>query len=59
MDCPVGGISDCAELGFLSWSLVGFVIEGIMGNVFLERGGKLLTPKLARGVLRAELLESG
>lgn len=41
----------------------GFVTEGAIWNVFVERDGKLLTPPLARGVLpgvlRAELLESG
>lgn len=41
----------------------GFVTEGAIWNIFVERDGKLLTPKLARGVLpgvlRAELLESG
>ena len=41
----------------------GFVTEGAIWNVFVERDGTLLTPKLARGVLpgvlRAELLESG
>lgn len=41
----------------------GFVTEGAIWNVFVEREGKLLTPPLARGVLpgvlRAELLESG
>ncbi|WP_323801679.1 aminodeoxychorismate synthase component I [Parasphingorhabdus sp.] len=41
----------------------GFVTEGAIWNVFVERDGALLTPPLARGVLpgvlRAELLESG
>ena len=41
----------------------GFVTEGAIWNVFVERDGKLLTPPLGRGVLpgvlRAELLESG
>jgi len=41
----------------------GFITEGAIWNVFVERDGKLLTPPLARGVLpgvlRAELLESG
>jgi len=41
----------------------GFVTEGAIWNVFVERDGVLLTPPLARGVLpgvlRAELLESG
>jgi len=39
----------------------GYVTEGAIWNVFLERDGKLLTPKLARGllpgILRGELLE--
>lgn len=41
----------------------GYVTEGAIWNVFVERDGKLLTPPLARGVLpgvlRAELIESG
>ncbi len=41
----------------------GFVTEGAIWNVFVERDGKLLTPKLKRGVLpgvlRGELLERG
>ncbi|ATW05492.1 aminodeoxychorismate synthase, component I [Sphingorhabdus sp. YGSMI21] len=41
----------------------GYVTEGAIWNVFVERNGKLLTPPLGRGVLpgvlRAELLESG
>ncbi len=41
----------------------GFVTEGAIWNVFVERDGVLLTPPLGRGVLpgvlRAELLESG
>lgn len=41
----------------------GFVTEGSFTNVFVERGGRLLTPPLARallpGVLRAELIETG
>ena len=41
----------------------GFVTEGAIWNIFVERDGKLLTPKLERGVLpgvlRGELLESG
>ncbi|MEO9634036.1 MAG: aminodeoxychorismate synthase component I [Parasphingorhabdus sp.] len=41
----------------------GFITEGAIWNIFVERDGKLLTPPLARGVLpgvlRAELLESG
>jgi para-aminobenzoate synthetase / 4-amino-4-deoxychorismate lyase len=41
----------------------GFVTEGSFTNVFVERGGTLHTPPLARGllpgVLRAELIESG
>ncbi|MEQ8741907.1 aminodeoxychorismate synthase component I [Parasphingorhabdus sp.] len=41
----------------------GFVTEGAIWNVFVERDGVLLTPKLERGVLpgvlRAELLENG
>jgi len=41
----------------------GFVTEGAIWNIFVERDGVLLTPKLTRGVLpgvlRAELLDSG
>lgn len=41
----------------------GFVTEGSMTNIFVERGGKLLTPPaelgLLPGVLRAELIERG
>ena len=41
----------------------GFVTEGAIWNIFVERDGVLLTPPLVRGVLpgvlRAELLESG
>jgi para-aminobenzoate synthetase/4-amino-4-deoxychorismate lyase len=41
----------------------GFVTEGKIWNIFVERDGKLLTPPLERGVLpgvlRAELLENG
>lgn len=40
----------------------GMITEGSFTSVFVERGGKLLTPPLARGllpgVLRAELLET-
>ncbi|MEY2927625.1 MAG: hypothetical protein RL367_2102 [Pseudomonadota bacterium] len=41
----------------------GFLTEGSFTNLFVERGGVLLTPPLARGllpgVLRAELVETG
>ena len=41
----------------------GFITEGVIWNIFVESNGKLLTPKLSRGVLpgvfRAELLENG
>lgn len=41
----------------------GFVTEGAIWNIFVERDGRLLTPPLTRGVLpgvlRAELLASG
>jgi len=41
----------------------GYVTEGAIWNIFVERDGKLLTPPLSRGllpgILRAELLESG
>lgn len=41
----------------------GYLTEGAIWNIFVERDGKLLTPPLSRGVLpgilRRELLESG
>lgn len=41
----------------------GMITEGSFTNVFVEKGGRLLTPPLARGllpgVLREELLENG
>ncbi|HEY9090886.1 aminodeoxychorismate synthase component I [Parasphingorhabdus sp.] len=41
----------------------GYLTEGAIWNIFVERAGKLLTPPLSRGVLpgilRAELLASG
>jgi para-aminobenzoate synthetase / 4-amino-4-deoxychorismate lyase len=41
----------------------GFVTEGSFTNIFVERGGKLLTPPLSRGlmpgVLRRQLIEEG
>ena len=41
----------------------GYVTEGAIWNIFVERDGKLLTPPLGRGllpgVLRAQLLEEG
>ncbi len=41
----------------------GFLTEGSFTSIFVERGGRLVTPPLARGllpgVLRAELLDSG
>ncbi|WP_373489955.1 aminodeoxychorismate synthase component I [Parasphingorhabdus sp.] len=41
----------------------GFVTEGAIWNIFVERDGQLLTPRLSRGVLpgvlRADLLEQG
>ncbi|MEP2103912.1 MAG: aminodeoxychorismate synthase component I [Parasphingorhabdus sp.] len=41
----------------------GYLTEGAIWNIFVERDGKLLTPPLVRGVLpgilRRELLESG
>jgi para-aminobenzoate synthetase / 4-amino-4-deoxychorismate lyase len=55
-----------AESG--AWEVVftdeaGFVTEGSFTNIFVERGGILVTPPLARGVLpgvlRAELLDTG
>jgi para-aminobenzoate synthetase/4-amino-4-deoxychorismate lyase len=41
----------------------GFVTEGSFTNVFVEKGGRLVTPPLARGllpgILRARLIEEG
>ena len=41
----------------------GFLTEGSFTSLFVERGGRLLTPPLARGllpgVLRARLIEEG
>ncbi|MDV3458552.1 aminodeoxychorismate synthase component I [Sphingomonas sp. HF-S4] len=51
-----------------AWEVVftdsgGFLTEGSFTSIFVERGGKLLTPPRARGllpgVLRAELIDSG
>ncbi len=57
----VNGLADGVHPVFVDAD--GFVTEGAIWNVFVERDGKLLTPKLERGVLpgvlRAELLESG
>ncbi|MBE1527648.1 para-aminobenzoate synthetase/4-amino-4-deoxychorismate lyase [Sphingopyxis sp. OAS728] len=53
--------SGAAEVVFVDEP--GFVTEGSWSNVFVERGGQLLTPPLALGllpgVLRAELIEKG
>ncbi len=41
----------------------GYLTEGVIWNIFVERDGKLVTPPLSRGllpgILRRELLESG
>ncbi len=51
----------CFEVVFVDPD--GFLTEGSFTNVFVERGGRLLTPPLSRGllpgVLRAELIDSG
>ncbi len=53
--------SGAAEVVFVDEP--GFVTEGSWSNVFVERGGQLLTPPLALGllpgVLRAELIDKG
>lgn len=53
--------SGTAEVAFVNAE--GFVTEGSMTNIFVERDGKLLTPPaelgLLPGVLRAELIERG
>lgn len=63
MDCSFGSVFDCVELGLLRCDADGFVTEGGVWNVFVERDVYLLTLPLVRGVLpgvlRAELLESG
>ncbi len=57
----VDGLADGVHPVFVDAD--GFVTEGAIWNVFVERDDKLLTPPLVRGVLpgvlRAELLESG
>jgi para-aminobenzoate synthetase/4-amino-4-deoxychorismate lyase len=57
----VNGLADGTHSVFVDSD--GFVTEGAIWNIFVERDGKLLTPKLSRGVLpgvlRAELLEQG
>jgi len=56
-----GGLADGVHPIFVDGD--GFVTEGAIWNIFVERDGKLLTPRLERGVLpgvlRAELLENG
>lgn len=53
--------SGAPEVAFVNAE--GFVTEGSMTNIFVERDGKLLTPPadlgLLPGVLRAELIERG
>ena len=53
--------SGCTEVVFIDQD--GFVTEGSFTNVFVERGGRLVTPPLARGllpgILRRKLLEAG
>jgi para-aminobenzoate synthetase/4-amino-4-deoxychorismate lyase len=57
----VNGLADGAHPVFVDSD--GFVTEGAIWNIFVERDGQLLTPKLERGVLpgvlRAEFLEQG
>ncbi|VWX59185.1 aminodeoxychorismate synthase component I [Sphingorhabdus sp. 109] len=57
----VDGLADGVHPIFVDGE--GYVTEGAIWNIFVERDGKLLTPPLGRGllsgVLRAELLESG
>ena len=51
----------CFEVVFVDPD--GFLTEGSFTNIFVERGGQLLTPPLSRGllpgVLRAEMIDSG
>jgi para-aminobenzoate synthetase/4-amino-4-deoxychorismate lyase len=53
--------SGCDEAVF--YDKGGFITEGSFTNIFVERGGKLITPPLARGllpgVLRRKLIETG
>jgi para-aminobenzoate synthetase/4-amino-4-deoxychorismate lyase len=55
------GLPDGAHPVFVDGN--GFVTEGAIWNIFVERDGRLLTPRLSRGVLpgvlRADLLEQG
>ncbi|HWU94828.1 MAG TPA: aminotransferase class IV, partial [Sphingomonas sp.] len=62
------GFYDAARKASGAWEVVftddtGHLTEGSFTSIFVERGGMLVTPPLARGllpgVLRAELLESG
>lgn len=56
-----GGLAEGAHPIFVDPE--GYVSEGAIWNVFVERDGKMLTPPLSRGVLpgvlRRELLEKG
>jgi para-aminobenzoate synthetase/4-amino-4-deoxychorismate lyase len=55
------GRSGCFETLFVDGE--GFLTEGSFTNLFVERGGMLLTPPLSRpilpGILRAQLIEQG
>jgi len=62
------GFYDDARAASRCWEAIliddaGFVTEGSFTNVFVDRGGQLLTPPLDKGllpgVLRAELIEQG
>jgi para-aminobenzoate synthetase / 4-amino-4-deoxychorismate lyase len=62
------GFHDRARAAAGAWEVAftdpqGFLTEGSFTSIFVERGGVLVTPPLARGllpgVLRAELLETG
>ncbi|MGK6354165.1 aminodeoxychorismate synthase component I [Sphingomonas sp. DT-207] len=62
------GFYDRARAAAESWEVVftdpeGFLTEGSFTSIFVERGGVLVTPPFARGllpgVLRAELVEAG
>ncbi|MEP9358970.1 aminodeoxychorismate synthase component I [Sphingomonas sp. KR3-1] len=62
------GFYDAARQASGAWEVVftdaqGFLTEGSFTSIFVERGGMLVTPPLARGllpgVLRAELIATG
>ena len=62
------GFYDAARMSAGTFEVIledseGYLTEGSFTNLFVERGGQLLTPRLTRGllpgVLRAEMIDSG